>query len=280
MLRTQPGVMIAHDMGTGKSCTVISYLNSTDYSRVLIVCPLSVGPAWIKQFKLHGDGKIKPFLLQGSVAEKTNHAKMVVQTGSRVALIVNYESAWREPLRAFLLGLDADVVVADEIHRIKSPGSKVSWFFKNLGKKTGKRIGLTGTPMPHSPLDIYAQFRFLDIGVFGSSFNFFKRRYCEMGGYGGYEVKKFIRQEEMNARIYSITHRVKKEDVLDLPEVIHEERYCTLGKDAVKIYLALKKDFIADLDSGQITAANALVRLLRFQQLTGGFVKNDEGVTR
>jgi SNF2 family DNA or RNA helicase len=278
-----PGCMLALDMGTGKSKVVVDIINNRLPQRTLIVCPKSVGPAWLKQFKLHAAShKTLPLLLKGSVKQKTKQAQEFLAEplpNFQRIIIINYESAWRPPFKDYALAQSWGLIVADEIHRIKAPGSKVSWFFNGLGKHTtAKKIGLTGTPMPHSPLDIYAQYRFLAPHIFGTSFNRFKNQYCVMGGYGGYEVRSFKNTEDMHNKIYSIAYRVTKDEVLDLPPVMHVEKYCELGSTARGIYKELKSDFIADLEQGMITASTALVRLLRFQQLTGGWVKNDEGV--
>ena len=75
------------------------------------------------------------------------------------------------------------MVIADEAHRIKSPGGKASLFFKRLRLRSRRRIALSGTPMPHGPLDIYALFRFLDITIFGPSFAAFRQNFAVMGGF-------------------------------------------------------------------------------------------------
>src|SRR5690606_42059487 len=56
----------------------------------------------------------------------------------------------------FLLGRAWDMVILDESHKIKAPGGKASLFCARLGQRAVNRLILTGTPMPHSPLDIYA----------------------------------------------------------------------------------------------------------------------------
>jgi SNF2 family DNA or RNA helicase len=99
-----------------------------------------------------------------------------------------------------------------------------------------------------------------------------------MGGYGGYEIKGWQKQDELNEKLYSIAYRVTKDEVLDLPEVQDITQYCELGSSALKIYEELEGDFVAEIEAGTITASNALVKLLRLQQLTSGFVKTEEGV--
>ena len=67
----------------------------------------------------------------------------------------------------------------DESHRLKSPSGKISRFASQLSDRSRRRLALSGTPMPHSPLDIYAQYRALDKSVFGVHHQQFKNRYAE-----------------------------------------------------------------------------------------------------
>jgi SNF2 family DNA or RNA helicase len=59
-----------------------------------------------------------------------------------------------------------------------SDSGKASAFFKRLRAHATHRIGLSGTPMPHGPMDIYAVFRFLDIRILGPSFSAFRQKYA------------------------------------------------------------------------------------------------------
>jgi SNF2 family DNA or RNA helicase len=133
--------------------------------------------------------------------------------------------------------------------------------------------------MPHSPLDIYAQYRFLDPSVFGLSFTTFRQRYAVWGGYEGRQPIAWINQDELNAKVYSIASRVTKRAVLTLPPVTHVERYCELGAKARAEYKSLERDFWTWVESAmqEVTVTNALVKLLRLQQMTSGFVLGDDG---
>jgi SNF2 family DNA or RNA helicase len=178
-----------------------------------------------------------------------------------------------------LLGTKWDLVIADESHRIKSPNSKASWFAYQFTAKrrAKKRLALTGTPMPHSPLDIYAQFRFLDPSIFNTNYHRFKMRYAKIIDLGDFKkIVGFQNLPELNQRFYTRAHRVLKSDVLDLPPVVHVKSFCELDRKALKVYAMLKTAFVAWLDSGeQITASNILTKLLRLSQLTGGYFQAD-----
>lgn len=278
----RPGVMLAMDMGTGKSKVVIDIIAYNNYKRILIICPLSVVDVWPKQIATHGLISWEVCQLGkrvGSVKMKHDIAKrlsqLVALKSLTIVTIINYESVWREPFRSWALAQSWDLVVLDESQRIKMAGGKASLFASRLANSAKHRLCLTGTPMPHSPLDIYAQYRFLDKSVFGTSANRFKRRYAIMGGYGGYEIIGWQNEEELQTKFRSLAFQVGRE-VLDLPETLDVERIGLLEGKGKRIYRDLSKDLIAELEAGTVTAANALVRLLRLQQVTSGFAKVEE----
>jgi SNF2 family DNA or RNA helicase len=129
--------------------------------------------------------------------------------------------------------------------------------------------------MPHSPLDVYAQFRFLDASIFGPSFNAFKQRYAVMGGFQNKQVTAYKNLDELEALMRRVTFRVGK-DVLELPPETHVTYRSTLSPECQALYRAVEEDFIAEVEGGTITVANALVALLRLQQIAGGWVKTDD----
>lgn len=276
-VKDKPGAMLAMDMGTGKTKVVIDVLNYAGHNKILIVCPKSVIGVWPEEFHKHApDCGITLYPLYGkSVAQKANDLKRT-EVRKRYAVIINYESAWRQPLRDYLLRQPWDCIVLDESHRIKKPSGKASWYMKKLSRQAKQVFGLTGTPMPHSFLDIYAQYRAIDPTVYGTSFNSFKRKYGVFGGYGGYQLIGIQNEDELNRLFYSIAYRVGA-DVLDLPETMHITRTCKLEPTAQIVYNNLRKEFVADVLKGTVTAANALTRLLRLAQATSGFIKTDDG---
>jgi len=273
-------VMLNMEMGTGKTKVTIDVIqNDPNLRRILILCPVSVIGVWHREIQKHGVGFWNVPVLQGAVKKRAElSAQALADNSGRTVLIVNYEAAWREPLAKLLKGEQFDAVVFDEIHKIKAPGGVASRFCQALAKTARKKFGLTGTMMPGSPMDIYAQFRALNSGIFGTSFAKFRSRYAIMGGYGGYEVVDYQNQEELREKIRFMTYEVGA-DVLDLPEAIHTYRECQLGRDALRAYRGVENDFFAQVESGEITASNALVKLLRMRQITGGHVTDDDGVT-
>jgi hypothetical protein len=170
----------------------------------------------------------------------------------------------------------ANGILVHNCHRLKAPEGKASLFFKRLRLRSRNRIALTGTPMPHGPMDIYAVFRFLEITIFGPSFAAFRQKFAVMGGFQRKQITGFQNLDELERSMGRITFRVGK-DVLDLPPETHVTYHCDLGSEGRRIYKDIEDDFVAQVRDNVVTAANALVKLLRLQQVANGIVKTDDG---
>ena len=280
--------LLGYDMGTGKSAIAVHLIINRGHRRILIVCPLSVVDVWPSEFKRHAGKPIYVKALKGTVAKKVKDAQEALATAEALdlpcVLVINYESVWRPPFgpsyneknrmieQGFAMEAGFDLVVADEVHKVKSSGGIASKFLAKLGQKVLYRLGLTGTPMPHSPLDIYGIFRFLDPNIFGWSFSRFRAQYADCHPMFKSKVLRYKNQVQLNDKVYSLMIRVMKRDVLDLPPVTHVERFCTLEPAARKAYDQLEANFVAGINGGVITVQNALGKLLRLQQLTSGYL--------
>ena len=203
--------------------------------------------------------------------------KLAQARGVPFICVINYDSMWREPFCDWAEKILWDMVVADELHRGKQASGKASLELKRLRGKARYRVGLTGTPMPHGPMDIFAQFRFLDVRIFGPAFSAFRQKYAVMGGYQRKQITGFQHLDQLEKLMATITFRVGKE-VLDLPAETSVTYYCELTGEVARIYKDLDEDFVAQVKDGTITAANAMVKLLRLQQVTGGCVPTDDAV--
>ncbi|HZT29224.1 MAG TPA: DEAD/DEAH box helicase [Bryobacteraceae bacterium] len=285
------GLLLAMGMGTGKSlvaCALALTLAARKEPRdnpfcMIVACPLRVIQVWQAQFARHVGIPVVIVALDedaGSVAQKRELAaeKMKLARARNVPFVavVNYDSAWREPFASWAESLFWDLVIADEAHRLKTPGGKASMEFKRLRTRASYRLALTGTPMPHGPMDIYAVFRFLDISILGPSFSAFRQKYAVMGGYQRKQITGYQNIEELERLMGRITFRVGPE-VLDLPPATEVTYHCALTGEAARIYKDLDEDFVARVKDGTVTAANAMVKLLRLQQVTGGCVPTDDG---
>lgn len=277
------GAMIAAAMGTGKTAITIYVAIEHGFRLILILSPLRVVQVWEPQFEIHSGVPILVVALDDSFAhvrakreEAERQIKLARAREVPVAVVINYDSAWRSPFAEWALKQKWDLVVADEIHRCKAPGGKASRFLARLGKAARFRLGLSGTPMPHSPLDVYAYYRFLDPRIFGWSFHKFRQHFAVMGGFQNHQVVDYRNLDELNRKFYSIAFAATK-DVLDLPPEMHVTYTCELGAEARATYRSLERDLMALVSAGEVTVANALVKLLRLQQITGGYLRTDDG---
>jgi len=276
--------LLALDMGTGKSKVVIDLCQNRQCLRVLILCPKSVVDVWPSEFEKHCKVEYKLIPLgKRSIPGRVDAIQQLMseaqaRTTKRINVVVlNYEAITYKLMKAELQSHWWDMIVLDESHRIKAPGGAISNTCKALRVWSTYRMCLTGTPMPHSPLDLYAQYRFLDPQVFGSSFVQYRATFAIMGGFKNKQVIGWKNKELLEKKLRETAVRIKAEDVLELPETLEVKRFCALNPKAQKLYDALKKEFVAYWESGRMSTDNALTQLLRLQQLANGMITPDNG---
>lgn len=292
--RNMPAAMLAMDMGTGKSLVTVGKVGeraSKPGDLTLIVCPLKATDVWPREFRRHAaydvevlqmasnSGKVKGTISQ-RLAQVEQGIELARALGKPIVIVINYDAVWRDSFSKWADKQTWQMVVLDESQKCKAPNGKASNYLAKIGRSAKNRLCLSGTPLANSPMDIYAQYRFLDPGIFGTSFARFRTRYAEMGGYGGYQVVGYKNQDELAKKIYSIGFKVGKE-ILDLPpEMDADPIEGPIGPDALKLYRQITDDLYALRDDGsEFTATNVLTRLLRQQQLTGGAINDDAGQT-
>lgn len=278
------GTLLALRMGEGKTLVAIGVTNNVRAMRTLVVGPASALGVWKREYEQHSAIRTNVVILnRGNTADKVKRAgDELVMAKSRnepLVLVVNYETAIRAEFQKFALSKLWDVIICDEIHRIKDPVGVTGKFFGKLGATAKKKLGLSGTPMPHSPLDLFSLYRFLDPSVFGWSWVEFRQRYAKFSEVFRGKVETWLNEGEMKEKFAKLAFRVE-EDVLDLPPFTEQHVTCELSPKAMEIYRELEEELIAEVDAGVVTAANALVKLLRLQQVASGFVTTEDGVTQ
>lgn len=276
------------DMGTGKSLTSVMIAGRLfldgKIRRMLVVAPSSVCPVWPSEFRKFGAFPSRVAVLQGDKNKRLAALRYVeapAMPGQRDPLrvaAINYESTWRleDELKAYA----ADLIVCDESQRIKSHTAQQSKAMHRLGAGARYRMILTGTPIQNDTRDLWSQYRFLAPNVFPASYYAFEKRYALMGGYGQHQYLGPRNLEELTRKAHGIAYRVTKAECLDLPEKTFETREIALEDSAANLYQRIKKNAVAELEGGEsVTASIVLTRLLRLQQITGGFVTDDDGTT-
>ena len=272
------GVALLMEMGTGKSLTAIAVAGrlflGRKVERMLIVAPLSILGVWQEEFRKFADFEYSLTILNGSESKKIEKLRQMPTFGLQVT-VINYESAWR--LEKELASWDADLIVCDEGHKIKTHNIAASKCMHRLGARARYRMLLTGTIITNKAIDVFSPYKFLNPAVFGNSFYAFRNRYFDMTGYGNRTpVMKLSMADELTRRIHSIAFRATKAECLDLPETTEIVQRVELEPQAMRLYQQLVRDSYAQIKGGEITAANVLTRLLRLSQLTGGFLRGDE----
>ncbi|MFH1553329.1 MAG: SNF2-related protein [Pseudomonadota bacterium] len=265
-------------MGTGKTKVALDVISLRGHRRILVLCPLTVIPVWSRQREIHGPGWLRVLPLdRGSTGKRAKALTAAAAGGRPLMVVLNYESCWRAEMARAISDIPWDCLILDESHRIKAPGGRASRFCSGI--RAPHRIALTGTPLPHSPLDVYGQYRALDPGIFGTSFAAFRARYAVMGGYEGKQVVGYQREDDLRRRIDSVRWCIRPE-VLDLPPIHVVDVEITLAPTTQRHYDEMSADFATDVRGGTVTAANALAKLPRLQQITSGYLPTEDGAQR
>ncbi|MEG1446998.1 MAG: DEAD/DEAH box helicase [Ruthenibacterium sp.] len=273
------GVALLMEMGCGKTIVSVA-LAGVLYQfgfieRVLVAAPLSILGVWQEEFEKFADFPYTLTILKGSSAKKKEQLQTKKADGLEI-VVVNYESAWR--LEKELQAFDADLIIADEAHKLKEARTAQSKAMHRLGDSAIYKLLLTGTVITNKELDVFSQYRFLNQEIFGNSFYVFRNKYFDMVGYGNHipRFRKAMTQEFLH-RLHSVAFRVTKAECLDLPEITEEIRTVELEPKTMKLYAELEKESYTALSGTEVSAVNVLTKLLRLCQLTGGHLTDDEG---
>ena len=275
-MRTSKSVAILAEMGTGKTLISIGiavylYLQK-EINKLLIVAPLSITKVWEEEFEKFADFDYQLKVLERTTYKKQETLRNLCGNKLQVA-VVNYESCWR--MEKEIADWKPDMIICDESSKIKNHQAKQSKALHRLGKISKHNIILTGTPVTNNPLDFFSQYKFLDEGVFGSSYYAFRSRYAVVGGYGHYQVVGYKNLQEFTEKAHKIAFRITKKEALDLPEQVDVIRTIELEPSARATYNKVERDSYAELQHGEIVTTNVLTKLLRLSQITGGFVKDE-----
>ena len=247
--------------------------------RLLVVAPTSVVAVWPKELQEYAEFKYTCRTLLGDKASRLKQLSDLEKFPFKAlkVAVINYESTWRDGIFEALQEFDADMIIADESQRIKTHDAAQSKAMHHLGDQARYKLILSGTPVQNNAIDIYSQYRFLDPTVFGKNFYQFRNRYAIMGGFNRRQIVGYKDMDDLIRREHSIAFRITKEEAIDLPEQTFEVRHIQMDKKLADLYQRIKRDSYAEIETGgQITATTVLTKLLRLQQLAGGFLVTDD----
>ena len=281
------------EMRTGKSKVVIdtaSFLwQRGKIELLLVVAPNLVHRQWLdteveRHCPVPWSGAA--WLSSWSPNQTERALSQLDETGKLAVFTINYEACISPRGRKILTDLverSKTLLVLDESHRIKTPSAKQTRMLSNLGKKATYRRILTGTPITQGPFDAFTQFNFLDPSILScGSYFAFKNRYgvWEKQYAHGRSFQALVEYKNLNdlqQRIAGHSFRVETRECLDLPPRQYSRFRLSLSSKQQHIYNDLRDLLMAELNGVEITAPLALTKLLRLQQVTGGFFPTEDG---
>ena len=271
------------DMGLGKTAitlTAIEHLMYQDFEvrKVLVIAPLRVAkntwPAEIQKWD-HLEG------MTYSVITGTAQERMAALHRKADIYIINRENVqWLVEKSG--AAFDYDMLVIDELSSFKSWQAKR---FKSLMKVrpfVKRVVGLTGTPTSSGLMDLFAEFRLLDMGKrLGRFIGQYRNAFFKpdrMNGPIVYSYKPLPgAEEEIYRRIGDITISMKACAHLKMPELITTNYEAVMSPEEREQYDAMKQELVLSLPDGEVTAANAAVLTGKLLQLASGAIYGDDG---
>ncbi len=199
---------------------------------------------------------------------------------------INVEAMITQGGEAFarkVLGSGPTLWALDESVSIKAPGSKRTKKLLSLSMLATYRRILSGAPITKGAEDLYTQLRFLDHRILGhKSFYSFRNNYCITepiygAPRGAVQIVGYRNLDELKQRLSKHIVRFRVADCLNLPPRIYMTREVEMTKEQAKAYEWLKYEFFYEIENHTITTEQAIIRLLRLQQVLSGYVKTDEG---
>lgn len=183
-----------------------------------------------------------------------------------------------EELEAYVKG-GKTLIILDESHKIKNPMAKRTKACQILARSAAFKRILTGTPIAKGVEDYYSQFKLLNPNIIGChTMAGFKQQFCIMGGFQNSQIQGYRSMDEFHRRIAPYSFRVEKDDVLDLPPKMYMERLVDLTPEQRRVYNELKLELETELSDGTVlTVDEVTARMLRFQQVTMGFLPREDG---
>jgi SNF2 family DNA or RNA helicase len=286
------------EMGTGKSKVLIDNM-SILYDKglingVLIIAPKGVYKNWFdSEIPTHMPEHVeKTMVLWESSAGKSKEKelqKLFKSSYDLHILIMNVEALSTKKGKQFaekFLSCHKTLMAIDESTTIKNPGAIRTKTIIGLGDKVSYKRILTGSPVTKSPLDLFTQCYFLDPWLLDhQSYYTFKTRYAitkqiNVSGRMVHIVVGYRNIGELSDKLKPFSHRVLKDDCLDLPPKTYMKRTIQLSEEQSKVYKQMKEIALATLNGKMITTVNVITQLMRLHQITCGHFKSDDGVTQ
>lgn len=278
-----PASAIFLNCGLGKTIITLTAIKELMYdrfevSKVLVIAPLRVAAnTWPDEIEKWDHLKDLTY----SVAVGTEPERKAALKANADIYIINRETVtWL--IEKSGLPFDYDMVVIDELSSFKSHQSKR---FKSLVKarpKVKRIVGLTGTPSSNGLMDLWAEFRLLDMGKrLGRYIGQYRRTFFIPDKTNGQVVYSYRpipgAEKEIYRRIGDITISMKSGDYLKMPKLVINEVPVRMNPHEQDLYDELKREMVAKLGKHEIDAVNAASLSGKLLQMANGAVYDTNG---
>lgn len=248
-----------------------------EINKVLVVAPLRVALfSWPNEVKKWDELKD----LKVSVAVGTETERRAALMREADIYIINRENVqWLVEKSG--LKIDMDMLVVDELSSFKNPQSKrfkalmkIRPFFKRV-------VGLSGTPAPNGLMDLFAEYKLLDMGKrLGRFITRYRSEYFRPDKTNGLVVYSYkplpFAEEEIYKKISDITISMKSGDYLKMPEKVVVSTEVEMSPAEKQKYDELKRDLVMEIGEDSITAQNAAALSQKLSQMANGAVYTDD----
>ena len=282
-IKEHPIAAILLDMGMGKTSIVLAALNDLifdrfEVSKVLIIAPLRVAKhTWSTEIQKWDQLKgLRYSIVVGTAAER----RSALMVDADIYIINRENIPWL--IEKSGLPFDYDMVVIDELSSFKNWQAKRFRALMKVRPKVKRIVGLTGTPSSNGLMDLFAEYKILDMGErLGRFISQYRLDYFVPDQTNGPVVYSYRLRAGADRRIYTrisdITISMKGTDHLQMPELVNSEYPVYMDEDERRKYEQMKHDLVVSLPGGEVTAANAASLSGKLTQMANGAVYSDTG---
>ena len=279
---THPISALLLDMGLGKTSITLTAINdllfdSFEVHKVLVVAPLRVArDTWsAENEKWEHLKNLRYSVVIGTAQERIS----ALSTPADIYIINRENIQWL--VEESGLPFDFDMAVIDELSSFKNHQSKRFRAFMKARPKLKRIVGLTGTPAGNGLMDLFAEFKLLDMGErLGRFIGQYRNAYFQPDKRNGMVIYSYKPLPDAEQRIYDkisdITISMKAADHLKMPELVSTEYVVQLSDKEREKYERLKKDLVLSEDNEEVTAANAASLSNKLSQMANGAVYSDD----
>lgn len=270
------------DCGLGKTITTLTAINELMYdsfeiSKVLIIAPLRVAQStWKDEIEKWDHLNLLRYSIV--VGDEKERLKALKQNSD--IYIINRENVdWLVTKSG--IDFNFDMLVIDELSSFKSHTSKRFKSLLKIRPYFERVVGLTGTPSSNGLMDLWAEFRVLDLGErLGRYITHYRNEYFLPDKRNGAVIFSYKPQPNAEERIYrrlaDMTISMKSTEYLKMPELILNELEINLDEEDQMKYKKFKKEMVMTIQEKEIDAINAASLSNKLIQLANGSIYDED----